>query len=232
MKLRKDSTIKMSKPSKMPCYSWSLQAIETCAGSIDTATGLLVPACQGCYATTGFYLMTNTIKARASNKQDWKRETWCEEMISALESEKYFRWFDSGDVYSFKLAEKILKVMASTPHVKHWLPTRMHKFDKFRHIFELMNSLPNVVVRFSSDSITGQTVAGQYTSTIIPKDYPHLDSLTVCSAPANRGKCLDCRECWSKHASTIAYVQHGRKMAKVNDLKLKLKNDLKLKEVA
>ena len=34
--------------------SWSLQALETCPGSI-AAPGELVDACKGCYATSGNY---------------------------------------------------------------------------------------------------------------------------------------------------------------------------------
>jgi hypothetical protein len=45
--------IKLSKTSKLDgILSWSLQALDTCPGSKDS-TGNLVPACQGCYATTG-----------------------------------------------------------------------------------------------------------------------------------------------------------------------------------
>jgi hypothetical protein len=90
-----------------------------------------------------------------------------DDMVAELDNDRYFRWFDSGDVYSLKLAEKILAVMQATPWVKHWLPTRMHKFIKFHAVFAAMESLPNVVVRYSSDSVTGEVVAGRNTSTIV-----------------------------------------------------------------
>ena len=44
--------------------SWSLQALETCPGSIGV-DGELVDACKGCYATTGNYRFAN-VKAPAS----------------------------------------------------------------------------------------------------------------------------------------------------------------------
>ena len=50
--------IKLSKASKMPCRSWSLQAIDTCPASIGS-DGELVDACKGCYATTGNYNFPN-----------------------------------------------------------------------------------------------------------------------------------------------------------------------------
>ena len=35
-------------------------------------------------------------------------------MVEALDSDRYFRWLDSGDMYSLGLAEKILEVMRRT----------------------------------------------------------------------------------------------------------------------
>ena len=62
----KTMPVKLSKTSKLDgIKSWSLQAIETCAGSIDPATGGLVPACQGCYAVGGNYVFPNVKAPRA-----------------------------------------------------------------------------------------------------------------------------------------------------------------------
>ena len=67
-------TIRLSKTSKLDgILSWSLQAIETCPASRD-ANGELVPACKGCYATTGNYNYPNVKAPRLENREDWKRE--------------------------------------------------------------------------------------------------------------------------------------------------------------
>lgn len=208
------ANLTLSATGKMPCYSWSLEAITTCAGS-KKPNGELVDACSGCYATTGFYLTPVVRNPRVHNKSDWKRTAWASDMTAFIETQSHFRWFDSGDVYSIKLAEKILEIMTNTPNCKHWLPTRMHKFKKFAAIFDQMNALPNVVVRFSSDSIHGDIIAGDYTSTIIE----HADddtAATVCDAYKRKAKCGDCRACWDKDVKVIAYPQHGKKMAKIN----------------
>ena len=139
--------------------SWSLQAIDTCPGSV-AAPGELVDACKGCYATTGNYRYPNVREPREFNRTDWQRLEWADEMVAELERDRYFRWFDSGDVYSLGLAEKILEVMRRTPWCRHWLPTRMHKFPKFREVFESMRALDNVSVRFSSDSVPGEYIPG------------------------------------------------------------------------
>jgi hypothetical protein len=123
-------TIKLSKASKMPCRSWSLQALDTCPASVNS-DGTLVDACKGCYATDGNYRFSNVKAPRVHNREDWKRDAWVDDMVSELDSDRYFRWFDSGDVYDIRLARKIYEVMKRTPWCHHWLPTRMHKFAKF-----------------------------------------------------------------------------------------------------
>ena len=111
---------KLSKTSKLGTYSWSLQALETCPGSVDSQ-GNLVPACSGCYATGGTYHFPDVKKVRAENKAEWKIESFVQDFIKALKKQKHFRWFDSGDMYSLELAEKMYSIMLATPDTKHWL---------------------------------------------------------------------------------------------------------------
>ena len=209
--------IKLSKAGKMPCRSWSLQAIDTCPASIGF-DGELVDACKGCYATTGNYRFPNVKKPREHNKEDWQRDSWVDDMVAELDNDRYFRWFDSGDMYHIKLARKMLEVMKRTPWVRHWLPTRMHKFAKFAPVIQEMNSLPNVVVRLSSDSVIGETIPGANTSTIIPTPERATTEMTVCEAYSRDGKCGPCRKCWDKDTAVIAYPAHGREMIKVINL--------------
>ena len=205
--------IKLSNTSKLDAKSWSLQALETCAGSRKN-NGELVDACKGCYATTGNYRFANVKAPRQFNKQDWKRTEWVSDMVATLDNERYFRWFDSGDMYSLRLAWKIYEVMQQTPWVKHWLPTRMHKFAKFQNVIERMKSLPNVSVRCSSDSVTGE-YNSEHGSTIIPNSTDIPAGVTLCEAYNNNGKCNGCRKCWDKTIPVIGYVAHGQKMQKV-----------------
>jgi hypothetical protein len=212
--------IKLSKASKMPCRSWSLQALVTCPASKD-ANGELVAACAGCYATTGNYNFPNVKAPREHNKDDWKRSQWVDDMVNELDSDRYFRWFDSGDLYDIRLARKVLEVMKRTPWVRHWLPTRMHKFDKFVPVLNEMQSLPNVVVRLSSDGVNGETIEGVTTSTITPTSEQAPKNATVCEAYERDGKCGQCRACWNKDVSLVAYVAHGKKMER-NLIKMRM----------
>lgn len=208
--------IKLSKTSKLDgIMSWSLNALDTCQGSINPVTKELVPACQGCYATTGNYRFPNVRAPRDFNKQDWQRSDWVDDMVMALDSSRYFRWFDSGDMYSLDLAEKIYQVMKLTPWVKHWLPTRMYKFTKYDSVINRMMKLDNVVVRLSSDSVTGEVINGLTTSTIFSDDSQLTSDMVECKAYEHDGKCNGCRACYSKDVPIIAYRAHGKKMAKV-----------------
>lgn len=211
----------LSKTSKLDGNrSWSLQARETCPGSVKK-DGSLVEACSGCYATIGNYYLPGVIAVRADNKEAWQDSGWVELMVKELDNDRYFRWFDSGDCYHIELAHKILEIMIRTPWCRHWFPTRMYKFAKFHRVFELMDALPNVKVRYSSDAIDGSYGPDQG-STIV-WDEQQVDSQThLCRSFEHAGKCNGCRVCWSKDVPVVAYKTHGNRMKGVVNRKKKI----------
>lgn len=214
------TAVKISVTSKLDgIRSWSLQALDTCPGSIESP-GVLVDACKGCYATTGNYRFANVKAPREFNRTDWQRIDWCDDMVYELTNDEYFRWFDSGDMYSLALAEKICEVMRRTPWVKHWLPTRMHKFPKFKLVLREMSQLDNVMVRPSSDSIVGEFISGLHGSVIVPDSRVNPDMVELCRAYENDGKCNGCRACYDKSIPVIAYPAHGKTMQKVIRIKV------------
>ena len=80
---------------------------------------------------------------------------------------------------------------------------------------ERLNALPNVVVRYSSDGVNGETIDGaEFQSTIISDKTKLNSSLKICRAYENGGKCAKCRACWSKENKIIAYIGHGASMRK------------------
>ena len=213
-RLADKAVFKLSRTAKLGTFSWSLQAIETCPGSVG-ADGKLVAACSGCYATTGCYHFPDTIALRANNKEAWKAESFVQDFTKALKKQTHFRWFDSGDMYSLELAEKMYQIMVNTPNTKHWLPTRMYKFAKFWSVLTRMEALPNVMVRYSSDAVDGTYEQGVHGSTIVPDATSVPSGVTLCPAYTQGGKCLDCRACYDKSVAVIGYPAHGKKMAKV-----------------
>lgn len=211
--------VNLSKASKMPAKSWSLQAGSTCPGSIDPVSKQPLPVCAGCYAKDGMYNMPNSKRVRDANREDWKRAEWVDDMVEALKKQKYFRWFDSGDVYHPALAFKIYLVMEKTPWVKHWLPTKSYNIPKIRAVLERMKLLGNASVRYSSPSIVGEYTE-DHGATVIP--YAETETTaTVCGAYSRGGKCGECRACWDKDVKVVAYPAHGsRMMAKVRRMKI------------
>lgn len=205
----------ISKTSKMSCHSWSLQAIEHCPQAFDRM-GQLVDACRTCYATDGNYRFKNVKAVRAKNAIEWQEANWVGKMTRLIYDLPHFRWFDSGDMYHIDLAEKIYQIMQATPHTRHWMPTRMHKDVTFLPTLTKMQQLPNVVIRLSSDSLTGELVQFDWptTSTIIPRKEYARNGVFVCPAPEQQGMCQNCRACWSKNAPVIAYIGHGRQYRK------------------
>lgn len=207
--------IKLSVTSKLDgIKSWSLNALDTCPGSI-ASPGELVPACSGCYATTGNYRFPNVRAPRDFNKNDWQRLEFVDDFVKALENERFFRFFDSGDMYTLALAEKLLEIMKRANWVKFWLPTRMYKFPKFRLVIDEMKKLENVSVRFSSDSITGEYIKKLHGSVIIPTSEEVKKGMFLCRAYESSGTCNGCRACFDKSIAVIAYPAHGKKMNKI-----------------
>jgi hypothetical protein len=202
--------IKISKTHKLDnIHSWSLPAGSTCPGSRNR-DGSLVPVCQGCYAKSGHYCCSSVKNVREHNRRDWKRARWVDDMVAFLDNERYFRWFDSGDVYCVGLANKMLEVMERTPWVHHWLPTHSHKVAKIDAVLRRMEKLPNVMVRRSSDDVNGSHVKGLHGSTVVASDDQLTDGVRLCEAYSNKGgKCGGCRACWDKSVPVVAYLAHG-----------------------
>lgn len=204
----------LSQTSKLGCKSWSLNAVETCPGTISSA-GSFVEICEVCYARSGNYRFPVVRSVRDSNRADWTRPDFGQRVISALASETRFRWFDSGDAYDLKLVDKIISIVKGTPNVKHWLPTRMWKFKKFKHKLEELSRLDNCVVRYSADNFDEVLDFG-HNATVLTKPNPAVYN---CPAYKQGGKCLDCRACWDKSIPTIGYLGHGRSFDRVIKLK-------------
>lgn len=223
--------IRLSSPSKMPCYSWSIPAFDTCPGAVidfSSYDGQLknwpsfkrkmkkanqVPACSGCYAQYGNYTFPGSVNLRKHNLKDWKRKNWVKDMVKAIKHESYFRFFDSGDMYCVELALKIEEIVKACPNTKFWIPTRSHKIKLIANVINRLNRLANCVVRISSDSIVGGIVDWETNSTIVPiGSVKSSKGFLVCQSFNNNGKCGDCRACWNKNLKTVAYPAHGNVM--------------------
>ena len=195
----------LSKPSKMPCYSWSLPAEKCKVGS--RLHEVLGSTCEKCYALKNFYLMPSTKKAmdrRFEALQDletWKRAI--AELIRLKEKSGYFRWHDSGDIQSVQHLLAIFWIARQLPDIQFWLPTREYKM--VQEVLEMESRPSNLIIRLSAHMVDfppPEKLArrlGVETSTVSSNG-------GNCPAPKQDNKCLECRACWKN--GNVEYHKH------------------------
>jgi len=209
----------LTSTSKMPCKSSDLPT-ESCITGFKMAQ-IKGSICSQCYANKGFYNMyQKTIKPAQFARLDAVLQAidnsenakfWISGMVSLIGKDEYFRWHSSGDLQSVHHLNLIVLVARSTPHTKHWLPTREYGIIKEYIDAFGADSIPsNLIVRLSAmypdqavkmpkslQGIKGITVSNVHT------DKPMGEA---CKAPTQDGACVDCRMCWSD--IVISYALH------------------------
>ena len=187
----------LSRPSKMPGWSYGLPAAECKPGSkLQKVEG---STCSNCYALKGCYVFKIVQDAQYRRLKSIKHAGWVAAMVHLINSKKskYFRWPDSGDVQDLDHLNKIFKVCELTPGIQHWLPTREAWIQD-----HVARAPRNLVIRFSMPMID-QAPAGAWpnTSTVVTKG-------SNCPSSKQGNKCLDCRACWDPKVKNIAYGEH------------------------
>ena len=192
----------LSKTSKMPCKSWGISAKACKTGSkLAKVEGTV---CHGCYALKGAYVWPVVEKAHAKRLDAIYTTGWVDAMVTAINGDKYFRWFDSGDIQSDEHLTNIVRVAIATPNTKHWLPTK--EYLMISRFMRKHGSFPkNLVVRVSSPNIDQAPV----------KHYRHTSTVHTgkpfgreCIAHKQDNECKDCRACWNPRIKNISYKYH------------------------
>lgn len=194
----------LSAPSKMPCYGYSLPAVDCKVGSeLRKVEGSV---CHGCYALKGNYVrfpkVQEYLQKRAKAIWDPK---WTDAMIFLIKDMPYFRWHDSGDIQHESHLEKIFDVCEGTPKTKHWIPTREYKMVE--NVLKNRKRPKNLALRLSAhmvDKPGPKSLAkklGVQISTVKTKNYS-------CPASQQDNQCKDCRKCWNTKIMDISYRKH------------------------
>lgn len=190
----------------MPCNSWSIPAKDCKTGAkLVQVSGSI---CEDCYALSGFYRMGNVKSCLEKRLQSLFNPNWVEAMtvaISGSEGSGFFRWFDSGDLQSLVHLKQIAQIANNLPQIKFWLPTKEYGIVQD---FLKENELPqNLTIRLSAYMIDGPAPVGLanrlglVTSTVSKTSW-------TCPAGSQGNKCLQCRACWDKEVSNVAYKYH------------------------
>lgn len=208
----------LSKPEKMPWWAWSISAKSCVTGAKLAETEGTV--CSGCYALKGRYLFPNVQEALNRREAALADARFVDAFVTVLtqlhqktrkkradgRTENRFRWFDSGDIQSLEMLEKINEIALRTPFVDHWLPTRetgfvgafLRKNKKFA---------PNLIVRISLPLVGVTAKRRPLGLPFATVDAPS-EGVHNCQAAALQGnRCLDCDQCWN-FTQNINYPLH------------------------
>ncbi len=196
-----------SKPSKMPCYGFSISAKYCKTGQkLRKVPGSV---CSKCYALKGRYSFAKVRNALERRFAGMSNPRWAEAMaflVGKMEKSGYFRFFDSGDLADVDSLDKIVKVCRLNPGISFWLPTR--EYSIVASWVSANGAFPsNLTVRLSSMMLDGAppvSIAarlGVHTSSVMTEDF-------TCPAPKQGGKCGDCRACWDKAVANVGYKKH------------------------
>lgn len=197
----------LSKPSKMPCFSYSIPAKYCVTGSkLAKVSGSV---CSKCYALKGFYPTPNVKAALEKRYVSLTDPNWVEAMtltISGMEGSGYFRWHDAGDIQSIKHLEMIVQVCKNLPDIKFWLPTREYSFVS--SFIAKHGAFPdNLTVRLSAFMIEGEPPVSLAKSLGLPTSGVSKVGFS-CPSSQQQGKCLACRACWNKEVENVNYKLH------------------------
>jgi len=209
----------VTQTTKMPCKSYSLPTV-ACKTGFKMAQ-LPGSICASCYAMKGNYHMyAANIEPAQHARLDSVMQAldnvdyavaWVDSMAAHIGTDAEFRWHDSGDLQSVDHLRLIARVCDATPDCAHWLPTR--EYAMVKQYIEQFGALPaNLVVRLSAMYVDKpvivpaslQNVPGVEVSNVHKNSAPVGQ---VCSAPANGGKCGDCRLCFGR-TGAVSYAFH------------------------
>jgi len=193
----------LSRPSKMPGWSYSLPAGRYC----HTGRNLMNiqgSACSDCYALKGHYRFPNVVAAQLRRLQAVNfSPTWIDDMVELIGSkrEKYFRWHDSGDLQSINHLQKIVHVANRLPTYQFWLPTLELRF--VRAFRSMTGGFPfNLTVRVSTPMVDAPPpTTDECTASVVSIN-------ATCPAPQQGNRCGRCRDCWNPGVKHVSYQQH------------------------
>ena len=189
----------LSKPSKMPGFSYNLPATRCITG----AKLVKIPGsvCSGCYALKGRYRFPNVKDAMQRRLDSINHPLWIQAMATSILETKtgFFRWHDSGDLQSLDHLKKIFEVCNLTPGIQHWLPTRETSIIACIQADEVPK---NLIIRLSAHKVDGKaSTFWPWTSTVVTSE-------KTCPAAEQENKCKNCRACWDRTIPNIAYGKH------------------------
>jgi hypothetical protein len=194
----------LSITQKMPCPSWGIPATRCKLGSILAQREGSV--CSSCYALKGRYRFEAVQRKLEERYRGLFHPLWTPAMVFLIRwyADRYFRWFDSGDLQGEPNLKNIRRVAEHTPEIQHWLPTREAAIVRAVGEFP-----PNLTVRLSGHWIDGKAPDWTTTSTVAREAHGEAPKGSyACPSRLQGNACGDCRACWDGEVGQVVYSLH------------------------
>lgn len=204
-------------PSAMPCPSFGISRDYCPRGKVlRTQKGAI---CASCYARKGNYCRPQVRDAQQRRVERLFFSSKFVDMFEmALERERFFRFFDSGDIPNLWCLERIMAVVARCPWCRFWIPTR--EYATVTKYLAVHGGFPkNVNVRVSADYLDrlpdpGHVPTGCTFSTVVTLKNPsglsgaHLCMPTFEDRVCEKCEEAGCRACWDRNVQHVCYKRH------------------------
>ncbi len=189
----------LSVTEKMPCPSWGISATRCQMGAVLAKREGTV--CSDCYALKGRYRFGKVQDKLETRYQGLFDPLWTPSMMFLIRwhADRYFRFFDSGDLQGENHLRNIVTIAEHVPDVKMWLPTR--EADVVRRVGEFPE---NLTVRLSGNLIDGRRPAWPVTSVVTRGDAAGHQ----CPSRTQGNSCCECRACWDPDIKNVVYTLH------------------------
>lgn len=215
--------------STMSCWSFGLPAGKHGACPFMEASSR-DNICSGCYAQINRYNMPNVLEAQHI-RFNWLRERLLtqsgrKEIVDTFNRairkyviNGYFRFFDSGDIFSPTIAQVCYEICKANPAVAFWFPTRVYSRENKRipsgwaYYMDLLSQIPNVSIRPSALSYNDDPpkVDHYAAGTTVLTDGNSIEGVEICKKSEYGGTCEsnNCRVCWDSRDTAVGYKIHG-----------------------
>jgi hypothetical protein len=204
----------LSRPEKMPGPAYSLEPLVTCTNGrrMRGKPGTVCSTCYGLSQSGRYFRFAKTMKRAWDRRYEATfKPHFVDAMIRLIEDEPYFRWHDTGDVYSVQYLGSIIAIAERLPGTRFWLPTGEYWIRNY--------PLPsNLVARYKVPIINPDQRTIDYwirkygtICTVSDGDSPARCSLT--KKLSRDGKnyvstCGECRRCWDSSEVWVDYKLH------------------------
>lgn len=204
----------LSKVSKMPGASWSISPKHCITG--QKLCKVKGSVCSTCYCRRGNYLFDCVINSHEKRLALFNESmaldggvSWTNAMVFLIKNgtDKYFRWFDSGDLQSVSMLNCIVNVVKACKGIKFWLPTREYGIvgEWVRKNGELPSNLNIRLSAYMHDTHPPVELAASFGCTASGTS----SVKGTCQAQnSGRGNCGTCRKCWSRSVPMVTYRKH------------------------